>query len=172
MNRLLAVVLVAACGGTEPSAQQPTPAPNGTVAQRPITPRAELPTAIAPLLPKNGIYVAGGGAVSTPWRIVVDLDAKTIYAGSSSTTSAPSFGPMEREATKELSARNGSHLMGLAHAAWNEAPPKAPLDATVDYDEILIVLEGDDTFFLQGYGPIKRPAAAKAIVEIRAAAGL
>jgi hypothetical protein len=124
------------------------------------------------LLPRNGIYAAGGGLVSAPWRVVVDLDAKTIYGGSSSTTNAPSFGAMDREATKELSPRNGSHLMGLAHAAWNEPAPRTPPDPTVDYDEIFIVLEGDVTFFLEGYGPIRRPEAAKAIVELRAAAGL
>ncbi len=137
-----------------------------------VTPRSKLPAVIQPLLPKNGIYVAGGGFVSTPWRIVVDLDQKTIYAGTADTANAPSFGPMDREWKKELSPRNGSHLMKLAQVAWTEPPPKTPPDASVDYDEIFVVCEGDDTFFLQGYGPIRRPEAAKAIVEIRAAAGM
>lgn len=139
---------------------------------RVVTPRAQLPAAILPLLPRNGIYVAGGGFVSTPWRIVVDLDRRTIYAGTTDTPNAPSFGPMDREATKELSPRNASHLMKLAQAAWTEPPPKTPPSPSVDYDEILVVLEGDDTFFLQGYGPIRRPLAAGAILEIRAAAGM
>lgn len=139
---------------------------------RVITPRSQLPSAILPLLPKNGIYIAGGGFVSTPWRVVVDLDQKTIYSGTADTANAPSFGPMDHESKKELSPRNGSHLMKLAQAAWTEPPPKTPPDPSVDYDEILIVLEGDNTFFLQGYGPIRRPLAANAIVEIRAAAGM
>lgn len=139
---------------------------------REITPRAQLPSAILPLLPKNGIYVAGGGFTSTPWRVVVDLDQKTIYAGTADEANAPSFGPMSREYKKELSPRNGAHLMKLAHAAWVEPPPKTPPDPIADYDEILVVLEGDDTFYLEGYGPIRRPEAAKLIVEMRAAAGM
>ncbi|MGE0397931.1 MAG: hypothetical protein AB7T06_14625, partial [Kofleriaceae bacterium] len=148
------------------------PPPTGETVPRVITPRSQLPSAILPLLPKHGIYVAGGGFVSTPWRIVVDLDQKTIYAGTADTPNAPSFGPMDRESKKELSPRNGSHLMKLAHEAWTEPPPKTPPDPSADYDEVLIVVDGDDTFFLQGYGPIRRPLAANAIVEIRAAAGM
>lgn len=139
---------------------------------RTITPRAQLPAAIQPLLPKNGVYVAGGGLVSSAWRVVIDLDAKTIYAGSASRANAPSFGPMDKEATKDLSQRNQELLMGLANAARNEPASKDPPNPTADYDELFIVLEGGDTFFLEGYGPIRQPAAAKAIVEIRAAAGL
>lgn len=139
---------------------------------RPITPRAKLPAAIQPLLPKHGVYVAGGGLVSSAWRIVIDLDARTIYAGTADRSNAPSFGPMDKESTKELSPRNQELLMGLANAAWAEPPATDPPRPTADYDEIFVVLEGDDTFFLEGFGPIRQPAAAKAIVEIRAAAGL
>ena len=110
--------------------------------------------------------------MSSPWRIVVDLDQKLIYIGSSQGANKPSFGKLEKEVTKDLSPRNASHLMGLAHTAWIEPPPTRPADPIADYDEVLIVLEGDDTFYLQGYGPIRRPDAAKLIVELRAAAGL
>lgn len=41
-----------------------------------------------------------------------------------------------------------------------------------DYDELVIVADGDDVFFLEGYGPIRRPIAAKAITELRAIAKL
>jgi hypothetical protein len=139
---------------------------------RPVTPRSKLPAAILPLLPKHGVYAAGGGLVSSAWRVVLDLDAKTIYAGSATRANAPSFGPMDKETTKDLSQRNQELLMGLANAAWAEPPSKHPPDPTVDYDELFIVLEGDDTFYLEGYGPIRQPAAVKAIVELRAAAGL
>jgi hypothetical protein len=139
---------------------------------RPITPRSQLPAAIQPLLPKHGVYVAGGGLVSSAWRVVLDLDAKTIYAGSATHPNAPSFGPMDKEATKDLSQRNQELLMGLANAAWAEPAAKDPPNPTADYDELFIVLEGDDTFYLEGYGPIRQPGAAKAIVELRAAAGL
>ena len=46
------------------------------------------------------------------------------------------------------------------------------MDPTADYDEIFVVLDGDDAFYLQGFGPIRRPVAAQAIIEFRAAAGL
>lgn len=167
------VLLCVACGSTEPRGTPPTPPPStGETVPRVITPRSQLPSAILPLLPKNGIYVAGGGFVSTPWRIVVDLDQKTIYSGTADASNVPSYGPMDHESMKELSPRNGSHLMKLAHIAWTEPPPKSPPDPVADYDEIFIVVEGDDTFFLQGFGPIRRPEAAKAIVELRAAAGI
>ena len=110
--------------------------------------------------------------MSTPWRIVVDLDAKTLFVGSSSTPNTSTTGTLEKEATKDLSPRNGAHLMNLAHAAWSEPAPVTPTASVADYDEVLIVLEGENTFFLEGDGPIRRPEAAKTIIELRAAAGL
>lgn len=143
-----------------------------TALDRRITPRTKLPAALLPLLPRNGVYVAGGGLVSSAWRVVLDLDARTLYGGSAAASNASSLGPMDKEATKDLSQRNQELLMGLANAAWNEPPSKERPDPTADYDEIFIVLEGDNTFFLEGFGPIRQPAAVKAIVELRAAAGL
>jgi hypothetical protein len=172
---LTALVLAAACSTSQPPPpQSPTPTEPSTSAsgKRDVTPRAKLPPALLPLLPKNGIYASGGGLTSPPWRIVVDLDAKTIFVGQSTKPNAPSTGKLEKEAIKELSARNGAYLMGFAHTAWTEAPPTTPPEPTADYDEVLVVLEGDDTFYLEGYGPIRRPEAAKTIVELRAAAGL
>lgn len=138
---------------------------------RQLTPRDKLPKVVLPLLPRHGIYAAGGGLVSSAWRVVVDRDAKTIYAGSSQGANAPSFGKLDKEVTKPLSQRNDAHLMELAEAAWRERPGR-PTNATADYDEILIVADGDEYFFLEGYGPIQSPAAAKVIEELRAAAGL
>jgi len=137
-----------------------------------VTPRSKLPPAIQSLLPTRGVYIAGGGLVSSAWRVVVDYDKRTIYGGSASEANAPSFGKMPEEATRELSPRNEVHLSKLAEDVWREAPPKEPGDPTADYDEIFVVLDGGDTFYLQGFGPIRRPVAAKAIIEFRAAAGL
>ena len=172
MARVLAVLttlaVVASCANDAP----PRKANTSTAMTRPITPRSKLPAAIQPLLPRNGIYVAGGGLVSSAWRVVLDLDAKTLYGGSATAANAPSFGKMDKETTRPLSPRNEQHLMELGHAAWHEVPPTTPPDPTVDYDEVFIVVEGDDAFYLQGYGPIRRPTAAQAIIELRAAAGL
>ncbi|HEY4058463.1 MAG TPA: hypothetical protein VGM39_17745 [Kofleriaceae bacterium] len=177
MNRrwtiLTTLSLVAACSTTPaPAPQTATPTTTATTGQREITPRSKLPPALLPLLPKNGIYASGGGLTSPPWRIVVDLDAKTIFVGQSTKPNAPSTGKLEKEQIKDLSARNGAYLMGFAQTAWTEVPPTTPPEPIADYDEVLVVLQGEDTFYLEGYGPIRRPEAAKTIVELRAAAGL
>ncbi len=159
---------LAACHDPPP----PVASPVVSTKRTEVTPRAKLPAAIQPLLPTHGVYIAGGGLVSSAWRIVVDYDKKTIYGGEQKATNAPSFGKMSNEATKELSPRNEVHLTKIAEDVWREIPPKGDIDGMADYDEIFVVLDGDDAFFLQGYGPIRRPVAAKAIIEFRAAAGL
>jgi hypothetical protein len=167
------LVVVAGCGGgSSPPPSNTGPRPPTVITKRVVTARAKLPQALQPLLPRHGIYVAGGGLMSSAWRVVIDTDADTIHAGTSSKPNASSVGKMEKEARKDLSPRNETLLVRLAEDAWREPPPEAPPDPTADYDEILIVLDGDDAFFLEGFGPIRRPLAAKAIIEIRAAAGL
>lgn len=166
--RALLLVFAVACGEPAPAVQGPVVTSKRTE----ITARAKLPAAIQALLPRHGVYIAGGGMVSSAWRVVVDYDNKTIYGGTTKVTNAPSFGPMSKEATAPLSSRNEVHLTRLAEDVWREAPPKDPIDPTADYDEIFVVLDGDEAFYLQGYGPIRRPAAAQAIIEFRAAASL
>lgn len=165
---LVAVLLFAACGDHS----APPPAKPVATAQRPITPRSKLPANLIPLVPQHGIYAAGGGLTSTPWRVVVDDDANTLFAGSSKTPNTPSFGKLEKEATQPLSPRNKDYLGKLADDAWREPAPATPPEPIADSDEIVIVCDGDDCFFLEGYGPIKRPAAAKLIEMLRAAGGL
>jgi hypothetical protein len=132
-----------------------------------------LPEALAPLVPTHGLYAAGGGLMSSPWRVVVDLDAGTIYGGESEKPNTPSLGKMDTEATKPLAAADRDRLKQLGLDAWAEPPPGGPPSPPIaDYDEILIVANGDDVFFLEGYGPIRRPVAARALEELRAAAGL
>jgi len=169
---MLRVLVLAACMLTACGGDPPPPRSTINANARPITPRSKLPASIQPLLPRHGVYVAGGGLVSSAWRVVLDLEAKTLYGGTASASNVPSTGPMDRESKKDLSPRNEQHLMELANAAWNEVPPDEPLNPTADYDEVFIVVSGDDAFFLRGYGPIRRPLAARAIVELRAAAGL
>lgn len=166
LRAALLVLLVACSSPSAPPAQAARPVP------RQITPRVKLPPAIQAGLPRHGIYAAGGGLMSASWRVVVDTDAMTIYGGSSPAANASSIGKLDQEATRPLSPRNRDLLMKLAADAWTEAPPAHPDDPTADYDEIFVVLDGDDTFYLEGFGPIRRPLAAKAIVELRAAAGL
>jgi len=166
MTRVLVVLLVmAACA--DHSAPRPAPP-----AQREVTARAELPEKVAPLVPRHGIYAAGGGLTSAPWRVVVDDDANTIYGGASKQQGGSTLGKLDTEQTKPLTPRNKELLGKLATDAWSEPAPGKPADPTADYDEILIVADGDDCFFLEGFGPIRRPAAAHLIEMLRAASGL
>jgi hypothetical protein len=167
MTRLLVALLVVGCGTDHSPAATPV-AP----AVRPLTARNKLPANVAPLVPQHGIYAAGGGLTSAPWRVVVDDDANTLFAGASKQSNAPSFGKLEKEQTQPLSPRNKDYFAKMADDAWREPAPAAPAEPTADYDEILIVCDGPDCFFLEGYGPIKRPAAAKLIEMLRAAGGL
>ena len=168
--RFALLVLASCAEPAAPPAQPQQPAAPPT-AERRITPRDKLPDVVKPLLPQRGFYAAGGGLVSSAWRVVVDRDAKTIFGGTADGANAASFGKMDKETTKPLSQRNDTHLTEICEVAWREAPVKST-DATADYDEILIIVDGDNAFYLQGFGPIKTPGAAKAIEELRAAAGL
>jgi hypothetical protein len=135
---------------------------------RAITPRAQLPKAIQPLLPKHGIYAAGGGLTSSAWRVVVDADAASVRAGTSAKSNAPSTGALDTQASFTVPRGDLASLMALAETAWREPAPTAPPSPTADYDEVLIVVDGDDAFYLDGYGPIRRDAAAAVIKAVRA----
>jgi hypothetical protein len=137
---------------------------------RAITPRAQLPKAIQPLLPKHGIYAAGGGLMSSPWRVVVDADAAVVRAGTSAKSNAPSYGALDKQTSFAIARTDLASLMALGEAAWREPPPTTPPSPTADYDEILIVVDGDDAFYLEGFGPIRRDAAA-AVIKVARAAG-
>ena len=159
------IVALVACGDPPPP-EAPKPVP------RQITPRAKLPSSIQPLVPQHGIYVAGGGLTSAAWRVVIDTDANTVFAGSSKAHGAPSFGKLDSERTNPLTPANKDHLMKMANDAWTEAAPATRPAPIADYDELLIISDGADTFYLQGFGPIRRPLAAKLIEELRAAGAL
>jgi hypothetical protein len=161
-------LLIVACSG--PATRAPDHgglAPTVTT-KRVITPRAKLPAELLGRLPQHGIYVEGSGTKSRAWRIVIDADTDQIVVGTAREPNAP----IDKLKIRELSQRNEVLLMRLAEDAWREVPPSRPPDPTPGYDEIMIVVDGDDAFFLQGHGPIVEPLAAKAIVELRAAAGL
>jgi hypothetical protein len=177
MTKLIVLAWIAGCANapvaTPPPAQPPTPPPaQPPTPGRYLSPRAEIPPVILPLLPRHGIYLAGGGLVSSAWRIIVDTDHKTIYGGTAKRNGAPSYGRMDSEATKPLTATEAARLAALADAAWRESPPDRLPEPTADYDEIMIVVDGDELFYLEGYGPIRRPVAIKAVAEVRFAAGI
>jgi hypothetical protein len=157
--------LLAACGGSNP----PAPAePPHTV--RPSIARRDVPPDLSPLVPGHGILATGGGVKSPAFRIIVDTDVKTIYAGSAP-PNTPIGGRMTEQTTRELTPPNEEHLMKLCADAWAESAPAAG-DAVEGYDEFLIIADGEELFFVQGHGPITRPKAAHVIETLRAAAAM
>jgi len=109
MTRLLVALVVATLPLGACAESRPAPKPTAPAA-RPLTARSKLPANVVPLVPQHGIYAAGGGLTSTPWRVVVDDDANTLFAGASKTANAPSFGKLEKEQTQPLSPRNKDYF--------------------------------------------------------------
>jgi hypothetical protein len=168
LARIAVVTVLAACGGPSKSGPaKPAPSPDSVQ-------RAALPAELQPFVPTHGIYLAGGGARSTVFRVIVDSDAHTIYTGTSPAGS-PLHGKLAEESTRELTHANEQHLLELCLDAWSEAPPATPPSKVEDYDEYFVIsgIADDSTvFLLHEQGPIQRPLAAKAIEAIRAAAAL
>lgn len=164
LGRIVMVVTLVAGACSSPAPEPQRPAPRTSIARR------ELPPEITALVPAHGVYLAGGGDKSDVFRVVVDTDAKTIYTGKAAPGTAL-HSKLADEHTRELTPRNEAHLMRLCAAAWAE-PPAAQPDPVAGYDELLVIADGDELFFLQGHGPIKQPKAVTAIEALRAAAAL
>jgi len=153
-----------ACGGA-PAPHQPASSTRQSIARR------ELPTELQPLVPRHGAVTTGGGVKSPVFRVIVDTDAKTIYTGSAPAGSTLA-GKLPAERTRELTPANEHHLMQLCADAWSEPAPVTAPERVAGYNEYLIVADGDEIFFVDGRGPITRPAAARAIEALRAAGAL
>ena len=113
--------------------------------------------------PGGGLMSRRGGwsSTTTPRRSTAAAEAaRTRRRSASSTRSRRSHC---RSATRTTSPSSPT--------TRGASPPRQPADPTADYDEILVVLDGTDCFYLEGFGPIKRPAAAKLIEMLRAAGG-
>jgi hypothetical protein len=161
--RLVVMLVLVACASNPP--------PRPRQAERVTIARADVPAEIQKLLPTHGVFLAGGGDKSPVFRIVIDTDAKTIYTGKAP-AATPLHGALAEERTRELTPPNEQHLMQLCMDAQSEPAPEVPPERVLGYDEILVIVDGDNVFFLQGRGPITRPRAIKAIEALRAAAAL
>jgi hypothetical protein len=133
-------------------------------------PRADLPEAIRPLLPERGIYAAGGGLTSSGWRIALSIDG-SLEGGRAKGANKPSFGEMDDKVSKKIGGRDLAAVFALADEVWREKR-EPNLSPTADYDEIIAIVDGDEAFFLQGYGPIRGGSAADLIERLRALAGI
>ena len=110
--------------------------------------------------------------MSSAWRVVVDCDARTITGGTAAAHGAPSYGKLDREATHPVTDAECMHLAQRFEAARLEPPPDQPPSPIADYGELMILANGDDIFYFDGYGPIRQPRAAELIRELRTLAGL
>jgi hypothetical protein len=147
--------------GATAAAASASPTPTAHNGRR-NTARVANPVTIQPLLPKHGIYASGGGRTSRPWRVIVDLVAKTINSATGDREGMLPHDKLDHESTRPLTDAEQFDLTGLAERAWREPMPVL-LAPTGDYDEILVSVDGEDIFFLEGFGPI-RPAEAALLV--------
>ena len=134
--------------------------------ERPTVPRDKLPKVVQPLLPERGIYAAGGGTTSPPWRVTLTLDGDLV-AGAA--TSAASFADM-KTSKKKLDEATLREVVTLADRAWRE-PREAPAHPTADYDEIVIFVDGKDAWLIEGYGPLVGGAAEALMARLRKLSG-
>jgi hypothetical protein len=174
---ILAALSLVACTRTDASNNPaaPSSAESSAPAEAPEddarrTTKLDLvPSTIRPLLPKHGMYAAGGGNKATAWRTVVDLSAETVTTSSSQTVGALWFGKLDHEVTRPITEAEHVELIKLAERAWHEAMPTLT-NPTNDYDEVLVAVDGDDVFFQEGYGPIRPPKAAALVNKLKAIA--
>ena len=134
------------------------------------TPLAIVPGTVQPLLPKHGIYAHGGGTATTPWRTIVDLDAGTVTAATSSSVGGLPFDKMEHTSTRPLTDAERTVFTGLSERAWREPMPTLS-HPTGDYGEVLATTDGDDAFYLDGFGPMQPAAAAALVNKLKLIAG-
>ena len=125
-------------------------------------PRDKLPKVLQPLLPERGIYAAGGGLTSAPWRIRLTL-AGELSAGTAK--SGASFAEMA-ETAKRLDEPTVRGVLELADRAWRDTREPNP-HPTADYDEILIFVDGEDAWLVEGYGPLLGGAAEELVARLR-----
>src|SRR6478735_9046495 len=109
--RLVVLLMLVACAANPP--------PRPRQPDRATVSRAEVPAEIQKLLPKHGVFLAGGGDKSPVFRIVIDTDAKTIYSGKAP-AETPLHGALAEERTRELTPPNEQHLMQLCMDAQSE----------------------------------------------------
>jgi hypothetical protein len=134
--------------------------------ERPTMTRDRLPKVVQPLLPERGIYAAGGGLTSSPWRIRVTL-AGELRAGSAQ--SGGSFAEMQ-ETTRKLDETEVRALVELADRAWREKR-EPNLHPTADYDEIVIFVDGNEAWLVEGFGPLRGGAAEELVARLRKLSG-
>jgi len=158
-----------AVGPAPAPAPPPSPAPathhpNGIERKALVTPHTDQS-----LLPVHGVVVHAWGLRGDS-LIAIDSDANTLRKVEHL------LGEKPRDRTRKLDKRAVEILMAAALEAWDETAT-GPTPSATDVREDLIVLDGDEAFYLSGK-PIHtlgseatgRPAAARALAAIYRAA--
>lgn len=133
---------------------------------RPLTAAANVPPALIERTQAIAIYAAGGGLTSVPWRVELDLYGHCL-AGRGTSAGQSSLGHLPDQRRSMLSAEELTPIVAIADRAWRE-PREPNAQPTADYDEVLLFRDGDELFYLQGFGPIRGGAAQQLIERLRA----
>ncbi|MCC6874255.1 MAG: hypothetical protein IT378_08085 [Sandaracinaceae bacterium] len=167
----VAGVAVAASASAQPCLSQVAPPPTVMFSRDPgrrNTPLDRLPPAIQGPLMHLTIYAAGGGLTSRPWRIRLSLYGN-LSAAEGDRAGGSSAGTLPRNWETQVSERELREIVALADRAWRE-PRQPSAHPTADYDEVLAMRDGDEVFFVQGFGPLRGGAVEALIARLRAVA--
>jgi len=135
----------------------------------PSVDRSRVPAKVRPLLPKRGVYAAGGGLMSSSWRAVLDLETGVLKLSENASQNSKSFGLMSVTTTVMLSAETSKEVVGLANKVW-KGKHGLPNHPNADYGELIVLADDKDCFVLDGYGPFGAGAAKALIDRLRALA--
>jgi len=167
---ILAALSVAACSK---SSDGPAAAASASAAPEPsygsdrrTTPIGDVPAPIMPFLPKHGVYASGAGAKSTPWRAVLDFDAKTLTTATGTMIGGLAFDKTLKETTHPLSDLELADARHLAELAWREPMPVLT-HPSGDYGEVLVSIDGNQAFYLDGFGPMQPVSAATLVHKLK-----
>jgi len=135
------------------------------------TTELKTPDTDASVRPAHGVIVHTWG-IATEILIVIDFDASTLRVKRVEDMRQP---PIHDDQTTKIDSATVDVMKKAAFAAWHE-DATGPTPQATDSREDLIVIDGDEGFYLSGY-PITtsipeehtgRPAAAKAMEAIYA----
>ena len=88
--------------------------------------------------------------------MVVDLDSRQLFTGVNPRMSSSSFGPMPKHKKIKLRFEDAARIVRMADRVWR-AKHAVPARPIADYQEIIILVDGDEAFYLEGFGPIRSP---------------
>lgn len=144
---------------------RPPPAPFSREPGRIQTPIERIPEEIHRHLWPEGIYAAGGGSASAPWRISLSL-AGLLEAAESDERGARATGVLQRQWFVHVPAAAMREIVALADRTWRELRPQ-PRHPSTSYSEVLAIRDHRAAYFFDGRGAIRGGAAEALIARVR-----